>query len=54
VADPHHYDLVLNMSQLSVDEAADVIVRVLGGLEGRSRSAAPTAAADRTGLPASA
>jgi len=54
VADTHHYDLVLNMSRLSVDEAVDVIVRVLRGFEGRSGSAAPTAAADRTGLPASA
>jgi cytidylate kinase len=54
VADPRHYDLVLNMSRLSVEEAADVIVRVLQGFEGRSRSAAPTAAGDRTGLPATA
>ena len=54
VADPHHYDLVLNMSRLSVEEAADVIIRVLQGLEGRSRSVAPAAAAGRTGVPASA
>jgi cytidylate kinase len=27
--DPHHYDLVLNMSRLSVPEAADLIVRRL-------------------------
>jgi cytidylate kinase len=53
VADPHHYDLVLNMSRLSVEAAADVIVRVLHGFEGRSGSAAP-AAANRTGAPASA
>ena len=52
VADPRHYDLVLNMSRLSVDEAADVIIRVLQGFEGRSGNAAPPAAADRTGLPA--
>ena len=52
VAEPRHYDLVLNMSRLSVDEAADVIIRVLQGFEGRSGNAAPPAAADRTGLPA--
>ena len=54
VAEPRHYDLVLNMSRLSVDEAADVIVRVLQGFEGRSGSAALTAAAGCTGLPATA
>jgi cytidylate kinase len=32
-ADPHHYDLVLNTSRLSVDESADVIVRALAHLE---------------------
>jgi hypothetical protein len=54
VADPRHYDLVLNMSRLSVEEAADVIIRVLHGFEGRSGSAAPKAAAGRTRVPATA
>ena len=35
VADPHHYDLVLNMSRLSVDEAADVVIQMLRRFEGR-------------------
>ena len=41
VADPQHYDLMLNMSRLSVEEAAEVIVGVLQRLERRSASAAP-------------
>jgi cytidylate kinase len=51
VTDAHHYDLVLNMSRLSVDAAAEVIVGVLRRLEARSGSAAPKAAADHTGSP---
>jgi cytidylate kinase len=51
VTDPHHHDLALNMSRLSVEEAAEVIVEVLRRWEGRSGSAAPEAAAHRTGLP---
>jgi cytidylate kinase len=54
VADPHHYDLVLNMSRLSVDEAAEVIVGVLRRFEGHSGSAATAAATKRTGLLAGA
>jgi cytidylate kinase len=39
VADPHHYDLVLNMSRLSLDEAADVITQTLRRLEARGLAA---------------
>ncbi len=52
VADAHNYDLVLNMSRLSVDEAADVIIRELQGLEGRAGGA--PAAAGRPGVAATA
>jgi cytidylate kinase len=38
-ADPHHYDLVLNMSRLSVEEAADVVVQTLRRFEGRESPA---------------
>jgi cytidylate kinase len=31
--DPHHYDLVLNLSRLSVGEAADVVIEALRRLE---------------------
>ena len=54
VADPHHYDLVLSMSRLPVDEAADAIIGVLRRFEARSGSATPTAGAGHTGLPATA
>jgi cytidylate kinase len=37
--DPHHYDLVLNLSRLSVPEAADVIIETLRRLERRSPAA---------------
>ena len=37
--DPHHYDLVLNMSRLSVDDAADLIIETLRRLEKRGESA---------------
>jgi cytidylate kinase len=43
VADPHHYDLVLSMSRLAVEEAAEVIVGVLRRFEGRSAGVAPKA-----------
>lgn len=33
--DPHHYDLVLNMSRLTVDEAADLIIQMLKRFEER-------------------
>ena len=49
VTDPHHYDLVLNMSRLAVDEAAEVIVGVLQRFEERAGSAAGQAAETRTG-----
>ena len=54
VADPHHYDLVLSMSRLPVDEAAEVIIGVLRRFEARSGSATPAAGAGHTGLPATA
>jgi hypothetical protein len=38
-ADPIHYDLVLNMSRLSVAEAAEAVVGVLRGFEGRGAPA---------------
>jgi cytidylate kinase len=38
--DPHHYDLVLNMSRLSLDEGADAIVGVLRQFEARADSGA--------------
>jgi cytidylate kinase len=38
-ADPHHYDLVLNTSRLTADEAADVIVEALWRLEKRASRA---------------
>jgi len=38
-ADPHHYDLVLNLSRLTVEEAADVIIETLRRLERRGASA---------------
>jgi cytidylate kinase len=34
-ADPHQYDLVLNMSRLSVEEAADLIIQMLRRFEER-------------------
>jgi cytidylate kinase len=40
-ADPHHYDLVLNMSRLALDEAADVIVQSLRRFEARGPHAGP-------------
>jgi hypothetical protein len=40
VTDPHHHDLVLTMSRLSVEEAAEVIVGVLQRWEGRPGSLA--------------
>jgi hypothetical protein len=48
VADPHHYDLVLNMSRLSVEEAADAVLQMLRRFEGRG------APAGRTEAPAAA
>jgi hypothetical protein len=51
VTDPHHYDLVLHMSRLTVDEAAEVIVGVLQRFEERAGSAAAKAAAAPTGGP---
>lgn len=38
-ANPHHYDLVLNMSRLSVSDAADTIIETLRRLEKRVTSA---------------
>jgi hypothetical protein len=34
--DPHHYDLVLNMSRLSVEEAAEVIIQMLRRFQERA------------------
>jgi cytidylate kinase len=34
-ADPHHYDLILNTSHLSVDECADIIVTAVHRLQAR-------------------
>jgi cytidylate kinase len=33
--DPHHYDLVLNMSRVSAEEAAELIIQMLRHFEGR-------------------
>ncbi len=43
VSDPHNYDLILNMSRLSVEEAAEAIAQTLHLFEAR-RAAAPKAA----------
>ena len=40
---PHHFDLVLNMSRLSVDDAADLIIETLRRLEKRGEPAKPGA-----------
>ncbi len=58
-ADPHHYDLVLNMSSLSVDEAADVIIETLrrrerGGPKGGQKRPALGQTSAGVGRPASA
>jgi len=37
--DPLHYDLVLNLSRLTVEEAADIILEALNGLERRGAKA---------------
>jgi cytidylate kinase len=50
-ADPHHYDLVLNMSRLSVAEAADVILEALRRFQERE---APAAQAKKEAATASA
>jgi len=43
--DVHHYDLVLNMSRLTVDDAADLVIEALYRFEERAgRSGAETAA----------
>jgi cytidylate kinase len=34
--DPHDYDLVLNMSRLSVDDAAELLIQMLQRFEGRA------------------
>jgi cytidylate kinase len=39
VEDPHHYDVVLNTSRLSVEEAADAVIQVLRRFEGRGSPA---------------
>ena len=44
---PLHYDLVLNMSRLSIDEGADIILQMLRRMEGR----ASLAGRDTGGLP---
>ena len=41
VADPHHYDLVLNMSYMGVEDAADIIVHTLRRFEKRRELNAP-------------
>jgi cytidylate kinase len=47
-ADPHLYDLVLNVSRLSLDECADTIADLVRRLEGRpGHQATPAAAAAR-------
>ncbi len=53
VADPLHYDLVLNMSRLSVEEAAGVITETLRRLETRVGPAEREEPAARTEQPAS-
>ena len=40
--DPHHYDLVLNMSRLSVDDAADLVIETLYRLDKCGEPAAGT------------
>jgi hypothetical protein len=53
-ADPHHHDLVLNMSRLSVEEAADTVVGMLRAFEHRRppapREGAPAAGASPAAL----
>jgi cytidylate kinase len=39
VSDPHNYDLILNMSRLSIEDAAEEIVQTLSRFE--ARRAAP-------------
>jgi len=41
VTDPHHYDLVLNMSYVGVEDAADIIVHTLRRFEKRRELNAP-------------
>lgn len=40
-SNPHHYDLVLNMSRLSVSDAADIILETLRHLEAQAATVAP-------------
>lgn len=44
-ADPHHYDLVLNTTRLSVEDAADFILDALRRLQRRASPVAPRPAA---------
>jgi transposase-like protein len=48
-ADPLHYDLVLNVSRLSVDEAADVIIQTLRRRESRGLGEKEQAPAEPAG-----
>jgi hypothetical protein len=39
VTDPHQYDLVLNMSRVSVEDGAELIIQILHQFEGRGSAA---------------
>jgi len=51
VADPLHYDLVLNTSRLSVPQCADLIVASLGHVQQRLRHSRPVAGPAVAALP---
>src|SRR5262245_32984181 len=47
LADPHHYDLVVNTSSVGVEGAADIILAALHRFESRRPAGAPMAAASK-------